>query len=85
MHTDEYEISLLREVANCCGYILAFRDTLQRLEKKYNLASDEVLNGRASIPVNSSDRAEWIDACHALASWEKRKAEYEELHRQMKK
>lgn len=85
MHTDEYEISLLKEVSVCSGYILACRNTLQRLEKKYNLTSDEVLTGRASAPVDSSDRAEWIDACHALASWEKRKAEYEELHRQMKK
>jgi len=87
MHTDEYEISLLKEVAVCNSYILALRNTLQQLEKRYNLTSDALMKGNDHVaaPVNSRDRVDWLDACHALESWEKRKAEYEELHSQMKK
>lgn len=87
MHTDEYEISLLKEVAVCRGYIEALQNTLRQLEKKYNLTSDEAMkvNGSDPAPDAGGDLARWRDACHALAAWEKRKSEYEGLHRQMKK
>jgi len=86
MHTDEYEISLLKEVAVCRRYILALQNTLKQLEKKYNLTSDEVVkkNFGASDPIESRDRVKWLNSYHALVSWEKRKTEYEELHRHMR-
>ena len=87
MHTDEYEISLLKEVAVCGGYIVSLQNKLHQLEKKYHLTSDEVVqgNGRTASPLDDHDRTQWIDTYHALISWKKRKAEYEELHLQMKK
>lgn len=87
MDTDEYEISLLREVANCTGYILSLQSTLRQLEKKYHLTTDDIVNenSHASAPVDDRDRALWLDAYRALASWKKRRSEYEALHGQMKK
>jgi hypothetical protein len=87
MHTDEYEISLLKEVAVCSSYILSLRETLQQLERKYRRTSDEVEKETRCPPalLDDRDRVRWDDTCRTLASWEKRKAEYEELHHQMKK
>jgi hypothetical protein len=42
MHADEYELSLLKAVAVCRRYILALQNTLQQLEKRYRLTSEEV-------------------------------------------
>jgi hypothetical protein len=87
MHTDEYEISLLKEVAVCSRYIRSLENTLRRLEEKHHLPFDEVVkkDSGASASVDGSDRAKWLAVSQALASWKKRRAEYEELHRQMKK
>ena len=86
MHTDEYEISLLREVGVCSGSIRALQHTLQRLEKKYHLTSEEVIKGDgASARVDGRDRQQWLESYRELISWQKRKTEFEELYHQMKR
>lgn len=87
MHTDEYEISLLKEVAVCSGYIRRFERTLHDLETKYRLRTSDVVRENSAVArqVKDRDREKWIDASRTLASWELRKSEYQNLHRQLKK
>lgn len=86
MHTDEYEISLLREVDVCRQYIFSLRASLQRMEKKYHLSSDTFVSGYGRAPYSADNRdfAAWFATYEALATWEKRKNEYEEIYRRMK-
>ncbi len=85
MHTDEYEISLLREVGVCSGAIRSLKNTLERFEKQYSLASDEVVKGNgSSASVDSRDRTQWLATYQSLLSWQQRKTEFEDLYHQLK-
>ncbi len=85
MHTDEFEISLLREVGVCDGTIRTLQNTLARFEKKYGLATDEIVTGSsASARVDGHDRSHWLETYTSLLSWQQRKREFEDLYHQMK-
>ena len=44
MHTDEYEISLSREIDVCRGRVRAIKKTLYKMEQKYGITTEQFLN-----------------------------------------
>lgn len=86
MHTDEYEISLSRELEVCRKYILKIKKALRGFEEKYKIPTEEFLkryNG-GELPGSERDYTAWFETCEALKKWEERLREFERIYRQMK-
>lgn len=86
MHTDEYEISLNREIGVCRSKVASAKKELARLEKEYGLGTEQFTEGKtgaAAIP--EKERARWREAAATLSVWSERLREYEELYLQHKK
>ena len=85
MHTDEYGISLSRELNVCRRKILKLEKDLSVLERKYNLKTElfvEEFNKGGMEP--GRDFTSWIEGYRALCQWRERAAQYEEMYRLMK-
>jgi hypothetical protein len=86
MHTDEYEISLNREIGVCRSKVASAKKELARLEKAYGLPTEQFVKaatGVAAIPGKESAR--WREASAAVSVWSARLSEYEELYLRHKK
>lgn len=80
MHTDEYEISLAREINVCKRVVNETRTKLGERQQRFGMdfpqASIAVAEGR--LIVSSRELAEWQEDCEALPLWEQRLEEYRE-------
>lgn len=76
MHTDEYEISLGRELAVCEGYIRTARAELDRMEARHGMTTNAFLRGAAADVVASNDRDAWRRAHESLLRWSAARDEY---------
>lgn len=90
MHTDEYEISLSRELALCRNTIQRIRKTLQLLEQKHKKTTavflEELKSGKLkNHPEFKDDHDVWQSSCDSLRKWENLEKEYQEIYRKMKK
>ena len=79
METDEYTISLSRELAVCRSKVRSFRRELERLEKKHGMTTESFL--AASGPVAGPDAGLWRQHAEALARWLERQGQFEEIVR----
>jgi len=86
MHTDEYEISLSRELAVCKKTIRKLQKSLHILERKYTTTTDQFVEACRSNGFSSQDKdfINWISNYEALSKWEQRKREFEEIFHRMK-
>jgi len=86
MHTDEYEISLSRELDVCKKTIRKLQKSLLVMEKKYNTTTDKFVEEYPSNRFPSQDRdfINWHSNYEALRRWEQRKGEFEEIFHRMK-
>lgn len=86
MHTDEYEISLGRELYLCKKSIARLQKFLFSMERKYNMGTaafiEDFNNGKLSD--RNEDFKAWLDNYTILKSWEKRNKEFEEIFLRMK-
>ncbi len=80
MDTDEYEISLAREINVCKGVIKETQAKLAERRQRFGMellqASQAAGDGRLSI--DQRELALWSDDVEALPQWEQRLAEYHE-------
>jgi hypothetical protein len=80
MHTDEYEISIAREVNHCQQVVKKTRSKLEARRQKFGMeypeASIAVADGRLSI--QAKELTEWQDDFEALPQWEQRLEQYRE-------
>ncbi len=86
MHTDEYEISLSRELAVCKKTVRKLQKCLLTMERRYNMTTEmfvEAYRGKGFSSRNK-DFISWINDYEALRKWEQRKREFEELFHRMK-
>lgn len=78
MHTDEYEISINRELNHCQHVVKKVRTALEARKQEYGMeyaqAVEAVARGRLEISAN--ELAEWLDDVEALPQWEQRLEEY---------
>jgi len=85
MHTDEYEISLARELKVCESAIRKATRFLASMNSKYDLETASFIEKyNAGALGTSRDFDAWADSYHALKEWEERRGQYEELFRTMK-
>jgi len=86
MYTDEYEISLSRELSVCKATIKKAERTLVDMEKKYNFKTEvfikEFQNGE--IAGLNEDFIVWLNNYETLKRWRDMMKQYEEMFRIMK-
>ncbi len=86
MHTDEYEISISREVTVCRNIVARIKKNLEAFEIQSGITSAEfksrVLAGDLSLDFREGKA--WYEEIEALAVWQKRLADYEEALRALK-
>ncbi len=83
MHTDEYEISLSREIAVCLAKIRKLRKALLRIEKNAGTSSAAMISASQGGGIDAHLR-EWREHHEALLTWEQRLKEFEEIRRRMR-
>jgi len=86
MHTDEYEISLNREIGVCRSRLVSAEKELARLEKAYGLRTEQFVNGEVGVAaIPEKESARWREAAATRTVWSARLSEYEELYLHHKK
>lgn len=82
MHTDEYEISLAREINHCQKVVRQIREALaarrQRFGMEYQEASASAASAGRLQAVGPGELAAWREDFEALPEWERRLEEYRE-------
>ncbi len=83
MRTDEYEISIYREIDVCKRMIIGLKNTLAVIENKHNQSSNIFSKEHESGTDHGckEDCREWKDNYDALKRWEEKLAQYEKLYR----
>lgn len=80
MHTDEYEISLAREVNHCQQVVKKTRAKLEERLRKFGMGYPEAMRaaGEGRLVITAKELAQWLDDIEALPVWEQRLEEYRE-------
>lgn len=83
MHTDEFEISLLRELKVCGNTIQRIRKTLTLMEQKHHKTTEtfigEYRTGRLNnAPDNKDDYSAWESSYESLVRWQDLERQYQE-------
>ncbi len=89
MHTDEFEISLSRELSVCKSTIQKIKHTLSILERKHNKTTEMFIDElrRNQLPDNpdyKEDYGAWQSSYESLERWEELERQYQEAFRMMK-
>ena len=89
MHTDEFEISLSRELKVCENTIQRIRKTLGLMEQKHHKTTEafieECRSGKlAADTANTDDYRVWEDSYESLRKWQDLERQYQEQFRKMK-
>jgi hypothetical protein len=81
MRTDEYEISLSREMSVCRRMILGLNKTLAEYEKKYHTDTETFLAmyEKGKKIAGKADSEEWKEYSEAMKRWELRLFQYEDF------
>lgn len=83
MHTDEYGITLSREVHIARKKVEEHLRAVQSFEAQFGMPSELFLQKLSSgeLSANSSDYAAWRDQHAALERWKQQLQEFEKLHK----
>jgi hypothetical protein len=89
MHTDEFEISLFRELKVCGNTIQRIKKTLGLMEQKYHKTTEafirEYRNGELDNDADSKDAySAWDNTYASLQRWQDLERKYQEQYRIMK-
>lgn len=78
MHTDEYEISLTREVNHCQQVVEKTRSRLAKRQQHFGMGYAEAALAVAAgqLVVQEKELAAWYDDFEALPQWEQRLEDY---------
>ena len=80
MHTDEYEISINRELNHCLHVVNKTRSSLEQRTQKYGMCYEQAMMafGENRLHITAKELARWQDDVEALPQWEQRLKEYRE-------
>jgi len=80
MHTDEYEISLNREVNHCQQVVRKTRSKLEGRRQKFGMEYPQAAIAAAEgrLFIQKKELVAWQDDIEALPQWEQRLEEYRE-------
>ncbi len=87
MHTDEYEISIAREIIVCKRFTAKLGKRLEAHARQFGANDpDEAARnlGQAVRPISEKELKQWREDIEALAIWAQRLAEYEEAFKMMR-
>ncbi len=89
MHTDEYEISLSRELSVCRNTIKRIRKTLELLEQKHNRSTEAFMEQvrNSTLPVDpdlKDDFAAWQSSYESLVKWQDLEVQYADIYKTLK-
>ncbi len=89
MHTDEFEISLFRELKVCSNTIHRIRKSLSLMEEKHKKSTEifmeEYRSGKLAADTNNSDDyAAWWSSCESLKQWQELERQYQGQFHAMK-
>lgn len=86
MHTDEYGITLSREIHISREKVEEHLRAVQALEAQFGMSSNEFLGKLTSgeLSADTPDFAAWRNQCAALARWQQQLKEYEDLYKAMR-
>ncbi len=86
MHTDEYEISLHRELKVCKSTIKRIHEFFAIMERKHHKTTEQFVKefDAGNLTGNEADYKAWRSNYDSLKNWEKLQQEYEEMFRLMK-
>ncbi len=89
MHTDEFEISLSRELKVCENTIRRIRKTLDMMERKHHKSTEtfveEYKSGKMVVDPNyKDDFTAWESSYEALKKWQDLERQYQEQYSIMK-
>ena len=80
MHTDEYEISLAREINHCQQVVNKIERAVEKNHKRYGMdctaAAQAVTEGR--LTMTPKEMTGWQEDVEALPGWQQRLKEYRE-------
>jgi hypothetical protein len=90
VHTDEYEISLNRELTVCKNTIQRIKKSLGILERKHNKTTEafiaELKSGKLTQhPEFKDDYEAWQSSYDSLKRWEELEKQYQDAFRMMKR
>lgn len=86
LQTDEYGISISREITVCKNMIDRQQKALFRFEKRYDISTQQIVAGE--LPEGggkASDLDEWRNGYEGLLAWQQRLREYEEAYKALKR
>ena len=86
LQTDEYCISISREITVCKNMIDRQQEELSLFEKQYGISTQQMLAGE--MPENSrkaSDLEAWCNGHKGLLAWQQRLREYEEAYKSLRR
>ena len=80
MHTDEYEISLTREINVCKGVIKRTEEQLARRKRQFGMEYPEAWEAASQgvSTIHGKELVDWQEDIEALSQWEQRLEEYQE-------
>ncbi len=89
MHTDEFEISLSRELKVCGNTIRRIRKTLDMMEQKHHKSTEafieEYKSGKMAVDTDCKDDFKaWDSSYESLKKWQDLERQYQEQYRVMK-
>ena len=85
MHTDEYEISIGREIAFCRKMVRQLKDSLERREKQCGMTTEAFLQALEEGCLSEQHPIQsWNQEYQELQYWQKILTEYEEALESLK-
>ena len=80
MHTDEYEISLAREINHCQSVVRKITTALEARQAQCGMAYEAAVRAVAEgrMVMEAGQLAAWQEDIEALPQWEQRLQEYRE-------
>ena len=86
MHTDEYEISLSRELSVCKNTIKRIKEFFALMERKHNKTTEQFIKEHDSgkLAGHEIDFEAWRNNYESLKKWEELERQYQEVFQKMK-
>jgi hypothetical protein len=86
LQTDEYGMSISREILVCKNMIDRQRRHLSRFEKLYDMSTEKMItDGSLKIQKRARDMDEWRNEYEGLLAWQQRLLEYEKVYEELKR
>ncbi len=87
MHTDEYEISIAREIIVCKRFTAKLGKRLEERSRRFGVSDPDTALSQAEEEkktISAQELQQWREDLEALAIWAQRLKEYEEAFRMMR-